>query len=339
MERVILNESRIPPRMMFFKPISAAVAIGTGGPFGAEGPIIATGAAFGSFIGQILPTDADERRTLLAAGAAAGMAATFGAPLSAVLLAVELLLFEFRGRSIVPTALACATAAGARMLLVGSEPVFPMPMMKVPSGEAQALYIVIGAVIGLISVAVTRAVYRVEDAFEKVPLHWCWWPAIGGLVVGLVGMLEPKTLGVGYSNITAFLSGEVAARAAISLVLLKFSSWVIALGSGTSGGTLAPLFTIGGGLGVLLAMAANAVFPGAHVDPAVGALVGMAALFAGSSRALLASIVFAFETTRQPLGLMPLLSGCSAAFLFSSLWMKYSIMTERLVRRGSLVDA
>src|SRR4051812_20745068 len=213
MEQVLTNESRIPPRLTFLKPLSAAIAIGTGGPFGAEGPIIATGGALGSLVGQLLKTSAVERKTLLAAGAAAGMAATFGSPVSAVLLAVELLLFEFRARSIIPVALASATAAGVRMALVGSAPVFAMPQLEQPSGEALAFYILLGGVIGVVATFVTRAVYAVEDAFEKLPIHWMWWPAIGGLAVGGIGYYSPRTMGVGYDNIEHVLSGSLTGQA------------------------------------------------------------------------------------------------------------------------------
>ena len=339
MEQIILNESRIPPRITFLKPLSAAVAIGTGGPFGAEGPIIATGGALGSVVGQLLHTTAMERKTLLASGAAAGMAATFGAPVSAVLLAIELLLFEFRARSIIPVALASATAAGVRLYFEGAGAVFAMPDLHQPTGAALAMYILIGALLGVVSVGVTRAVYAVEDAFEYLPVHWMWWPAIGGLAVGVVGYLEPRTLGVGYSNISDMLSGNLAVTAIAGLAALKFVSWSISLGSGTSGGTLAPLFTIGGALGALLGVLLQHIFPGAGIDPRIGALVGMAAIFAGASRAMLASVVFAFETTLQPLGLLPLLGGCAAAFLISTLLMRNTIMTEKIARRGVRVPA
>jgi H+/Cl- antiporter ClcA len=334
MEQVLLNESRIPPRMTFLKPLSAAIAIGTGGPFGAEGPIIATGGAFGSLVGQVVKTTPDERKTLLAAGAAAGMAATFGSPVSAVLLAIELLLFEYRPRSLIPVALATVAATGVRIAFVGSAPVFPMPDLDAPTGEALAWYSIIGALVGLASVYVTRLVYWVEDAFEKLPVHWMWWPAIGAVAVGLCGIAAPHTLGVGYDNIEHIVSGELMGRAMLYLCFVKLVSWAIALGSGTSGGTLAPLFTIGGGLGSALGALVATLAPGAHVDPRVGALVGMAAIFAGASRALLASVVFAFETTRQPMGLLPLLGGCTGAFLISCLLMRTTIMTEKLVRRG-----
>ena len=339
MEQVLLNKSRIPARMTFLKPLSAAVAIGTGGPFGAEGPIIATGGAMGSLIGQVLHTTAAERKTLLAAGAAAGMAATFGSPVSAVLLAVELLLFEYRPRSIIPVALASATAAGVRLLFHGAEPVFPMPDLTQPAAAALAVYIILGAVIGVASVLITRIVYGVEDAFERLPVHWMWWPAIGAVVVGVVGYFYPRTLGVGYDNITNIISGQMAIGAVAILCLMKFISWSVALGSGTSGGTLAPLFTIGGGLGAVLGAGAARLAPAAHVDVRIAALVGMAAIFAGASRALLASAVFAFETTLQPLGLLPLLGGCSASFLVSCLLMRNSIMTEKIARRGVRVPA
>lgn len=339
MEQVLYNESRIPFRMTFLKPLSSAVAIGTGGPFGAEGPIIATGGALGSLVGQVLPTTAQERKTLLAAGAAAGMAATFGTPMSAVLLAIELLLFEYRPRSLIPVALAAAVASAARMAWVGSAPVFPMTFVNEPGGTALAFYILLGAAMGVVAIFVTRAVYAVEDAFEKLPVHWMWWPAIGAVAVGVCGYFAPRSLGVGYDNITGALDGTLFGGTLLVLVGWKFVSWVIALGSGTSGGTLAPLLTFGGGLGALAAGAVATLLPGAGIEAGVGALVGMAALFAGASRAPLASIVFAFEATRQPLGLLPLLGGCAAAYLVSLLGMRHSIMTEKIARRGARVPS
>jgi H+/Cl- antiporter ClcA/predicted transcriptional regulator len=337
MEQVLFNESRIPVRMTFLKPVSAAISIGTGGPFGAEGPIIATGGALGSFLGQVLRVSAQERKTLLAAGAAAGMSATFASPVSAVLLAIELLLFEYRLRSMVPVALASAAACGARLALVGSAPAFSMPVVSAPSGAALAVYIAMGVIVGLASMAVTRLVYGIEDAFEKLPLHWMWWPAIGGVVVGLVGYFSPHTMGVGYDNIDRILSGDLAGQAVLIFCVLKLVSWSVSLGTGTSGGTLAPLFTIGGGLGSAIGGIAAWALPHAGVDIRVAALVGMAALFAGASRALLASVVFAFETTRQPMGLLPLLGGCTAAYLVSAMTMRHSIMTEKIARRGARV--
>ena len=341
MEKVLYGESRIPARVMFLKPLSAAVAIGTGGPFGAEGPIIATGGALGSVLGQVLRISTDERKVLLAAGAAAGMAATFGSPVSAVLLAVELLLFEYRPRSLVPVALAAATAAGVRIAFNGSAPVFGMPQLAQPTGMALAAYAVLGGAIGALAAWVTRFSYWIEDVFEwigeRFDVHWMWWPAIGALAVGVIGIAEPRTLGVGYDNITAALSGTIAGRALFVLVVLKLLSWAIYLGSGTSGGTLAPLFTIGGGAGALIGSVTSRLVPSLGVDARIAALVGMAAIFAGASHALLASVVFAFETTRQPVGLLPLLAGCAAAYLVSLLFSRHSIMTEKLARRGTPV--
>jgi chloride channel protein, CIC family len=339
MEQVLLNQSRVPPRLTFLKPLSAAIAIGTGGPFGAEGPIIATGGALGSLVGQLLHTTSAERKTLLAAGAAAGMAATFGTPLAAVLLAVELLLFELRPRSLVPVAFAAATAMAVRLAYAGAAPFFPMPGLVPQGAVAIVTYVVIGALSGGASVLITRLVYAVEDGFARLPLHWMWWPALGGLVVGLVGVVAPHTLGVGYDNIADLVSGRLVVGAAVALFAWKLLSWTTALGSGTSGGTLAPLFTIGGGLGAALGAAAAYAFPEAGVDPRIAALVGMAALFAGASRAVLASVVFAFETTLAPFAILPLLGGCTAAFLVSCLAMRNSIMTEKIARRGVRVPA
>lgn len=339
MEQVLRNESRIPPMITWLKPVSSAVAIGTGGPFGAEGPIIATGGALGSLIGQLTRVTADERKTLLAAGAAAGMAAVFAAPVSAVLLAIELLLFERRARSIIPVALAAVVGAGTHVAFEGSAPMFAMPAIAAPDAIALMAYVVIGALVGVASVGVTRLTYAIEDRFEKLPIHWMWWPAIGGLVVGAVGYVMPRTLGVGYDNITAVISGQLGLASLIALCLLKLLSWSVALGSGTSGGTLAPLFTIGGALGGVLGIMTVTLAPWLHVDPRLAALVSMAAMFSGASRAFLTSVVFAFETTQQPHVLLPLLGACAAATLVSSLLMRTTIMSEKIVRRGVRVPA
>ncbi|HJS47256.1 MAG TPA: chloride channel protein [Gemmatimonadales bacterium] len=335
MERILLADSRISPRVTVLKPVATAIAIGTGGPFGAEGPIIASGGALGSLAGQFLRVSPNERKALLAAGAAAGMTATFGTPVAATLLAIELLLFEYRARSLVVVVTATSVAAAVRLARHGAAPVFPIPgLLTMPGGWELAAYTVIGALVGLAAVLITRALYRVEDGFERLGLHWMWWPALGGIVVGLVGWVEPRTLGVGYDNIEAILAGGFTGGALAALVGLKLVSWLVALGSGTAGGTLAPLFTIGGGLGALLGSGTAALVPALGVDPRVAALVGMAAIFTGASRALLTSVVFAFEVTRQPLGLLPLLAGSTAAYLLSHFRMRTTIMTERLDRRG-----
>ena len=337
MERVLYGESRIPARVMVLKPLSAAVAIGTGGPFGAEGPIIATGGALGSLVGQLVKMSADERKILLAAGAAAGMTATFGSPISAVLLAVELLLFEYRARSLIPVALASAAAMAVRIVFVGTGTAFEIGTIGQVHYEALAFYTIIGAIVGVAAAWVTKATYGIEDLFEKLPVHWAWWPAIGAVFVGVIGYLQPKTLGIGYENITAIINGQIVGTALVVFVIAKFLSWSIYLGSGTSGGTLAPLFTIGGGLGAMLGVGAAAIYPTANVNPKVAALVGMTAIFAGASHALLAAIIFTFEITRQPFGLLPLLAGGTAAYFVSLLLSRNSIMTEKLARRGASV--
>ena len=341
MENVLFGGSRIPARVLVLKPLSAAVAIGTGGPFGAEGPIIATGGALGSVAGQLIRITNDERKTLLAAGAAAGMAATFGSPVSAVLLSIELLLFEYRARSLVPVALAAATAAGVRALFVGTAPVFAMADVVSPTGWALAAYAFIGLIVGVIAAGITRATYAIEDGFEilgeRFHIHWMWWPVLGAIVVGVVGFIEPRALGVGYGNISGILSGTITGKALLFLLVFKFIAWSVYLGSGTSGGTMAPLFTIGGALGALTGTAIAAMLPSLGVDHRVAGLVGMAAMFAGASHALLASVVLAFETTRQPLGLLPLLAGCTVGYFVSLLLGRHSIMTEKLARRGAAI--
>ena len=334
MEQILTNQSRIKPSIMYLKPLSAAISIGTGGPFGAEGPIIATGGALGSTLGQLIKITHHERKVLLAAGATAGMSAIFGTPIAAVFLAIELLLFEFSPRSLLPVALACVTGAAGHHLLFEQGPVFPMAPLLAPSNGALATYSAIGLVVGLASVAITKLVYFIEDAFEELPIHWAWWPALGGLAVGGIGYFAPRTLGVGYENITAVLSGNAPLSLLLTLCLLKFASWAISLGSGTSGGTLAPLLTIGGATGALLGVAIKYLFPASDIVLPLAALVGMAAMFAGASRALLTSIVFAVESTGQAQALLPLLGACTGAYLVSFLLMGNTIMTEKIARRG-----
>jgi H+/Cl- antiporter ClcA len=337
MEQVIKNESKIHPLITILKPLSSAVAIGTGGPFGAEGPIISTGGALGSFCGQTLRITAQERKVLLAAGATSGMTAIFGTPFAAILLAIELLLFEFSARSFIPVMVACVTGACMHVFLFGTLPTFPMPAITVVDSHAVAACAVLGVVMGLISVVVTRTLYIIEDAFERLPIHWMWWPALGGLVVGIIGVFAPDTLGVGYQNITLALSGKISIAVLVSLCLWKFVSWSVALGSGTSGGTLAPLLTIGSSLGCLMGIFGQNFFPDAHLSLPLAALVGMAALFAGSARALLTSIVFALESTMQERTLLPLIAGCVTSYMVSFILMRGTIMTEKIKRRGVIL--
>jgi CIC family chloride channel protein len=334
MEQILVNQSRIKPSITFLKPISSAIAIGTGGPFGAEGPIIATGGALGSTIGQLFKITANERKVILAAGATAGMAAIFGTPIAAVFLAIELLLFEFSPRAILPVALACITGAAGHHLLFDSGPVFPMPNLETPSNTALAIYSLIGLIIGFASLVLTKIVYFIEDLFEKLPVHWMWWPAIGGLAVGLIGYFAPHTLGVGYDNIINVLSGTLTLVIIIRLCFFKFLSWAIALGSGTSGGTLAPLLTIGGAGGAILGSAVLYLFPNSGISIPMAALIGMSSMFAGASRAYLTSITFALEATMQSHALLPLLGACTASYLVSFFLMENTIMTEKIARRG-----
>ncbi|MEB0261158.1 MULTISPECIES: chloride channel protein [unclassified Mucilaginibacter] len=334
MEQILTNQSRIKPSITLLKPISSAIAIGTGGPFGAEGPIIATGGALGSTLGQLFKITSNERKIILAAGATAGMSAIFGTPIAAVFLAIELLLFEFSPRSILPVALACITGAAGHHLLFEAGPVFPMPNLDTPTNSALAIYSGIGLFIGFLSIGVTKIVYFIEDAFEKLPIHWMWWPALGGLAVGLIGYFAPHTLGVGYDNIISVLSGSVAIILLLRLFFFKFLSWAIALGSGTSGGTLAPLLTIGGASGALIGAIILYVFPNVGISVPMAALIGMSAMFAGASRAYLTSITFALESTGQFHALLPLLGACTASYLVSFFLMENTIMTEKIARRG-----
>lgn len=334
MEQVLTNQSRIRPIITVLKPLSAAISIGTGGPFGTEGPIIATGGAFASNVGQLLRITHTERKILLAAGATAGMTAVFGTPLAGIFLAIELLLFEFSPRSLIPVALACLTGSAGHHLLFEAGPEFAMPAVAAPSNTALAAYSAIGLVVGLLAVGITKSLHWLEEAFARLPLPWVFHPALGGLAVGICGYFAPRVLGVGYENITWLLSGSWPLLAVLLLGTLKLVAWSLSLGSGTSGGTLAPLLTVGAAAGALLGGLLVQVVPEAGIALPLAALVGMSALFAGASRALLTSVIFGIELTGQPYALVALLGACTAAYVVSYFLMNHTIMTENMARRG-----
>lgn len=338
MEAVLFNRSRIAPRIAILKPLSAAIAIGTGGPFGAEGPIIQTGGSIGSIIGQIVPTTAAERKVLLGCGAAAGMAATFGTPIAAVIFAIELLLFEFKARSFTPLVIATTLATTMHGMLIGTGPMFHVGHIDFGGAETLAFYAIFGLIAGIGAVALSATLYWIEDRFEELAIDEVWKPVIGGLALGLIGWYEPRVLGVGYDTITAILNAKLALGALAAIASLKLAALLLSLGSGTSGGLLAPTFMIGGAAGGIFALLVNAALPGLHLDPAAFALVGMAALFAAASRATFAFIVFAFEITGTYDAVLPLMLTTVIAAGLARLFMKNSIMTEKLARRGLKVE-
>lgn len=328
-ESILLNGSRIEPKVAILKPISSAISIGSGGPFGAEGPIIMTGGAVGSLIAQLFHLTSAERKTLLVAGAAGGMSATFAAPVAAVLLAVELLLFEWKPRSLIPVALASATAAVVRRYILGFGPLFPVPVHPLFIGPKGLLgCVLVGLLAGALSALLTLSVYAAEDAFQRLNIHWMWWPAIGGLAIGLGGLVFPQALGVGYDTIGGLLQGSVTTRVILGVLLVKWFIWAVSLGSGTSGGVLAPLLMMGGALGGLEAM----FLPneGAGFWP----LISMGAILGGTMRAPFTSIVFAFELTHDANVFLPLLVSSFIAYGFTVLTLRRSILTEKVARRG-----
>ncbi|HYM06133.1 MAG TPA: chloride channel protein [Terriglobales bacterium] len=335
MEAVLFNRSRIQPRVAILKPISAAIAIGTGGPFGAEGPIIQTGGAVGSLVGQIFHTTASERKVLLACGAAAGMSATFNTPIAGVILAIELLLFEFKARSFIPLVVASTLATAVHMQLLGAGPMFTVTAMDFGVPGALPFYLLLGVICGLAAVGFSKLLYWTEDLFEKLPIDQLWWPAIGALGLGIIGYFVPRVLGVGYDTISDILNANLALKLLIVIMVAKAVALVISLGSGTSGGLLAPMFMSSAALGGVFAIGMNEVFPAAHLSAGAFALVAMGAVFGAASRAAFAFIVFAFEITRDYNSVLPLMLVTVIADGVAILLMpKASIMTEKLVRRG-----
>jgi H+/Cl- antiporter ClcA/predicted transcriptional regulator len=328
-EAILLKGGKVEPRVAFLKPLSSAISIGSGGPFGAEGPIIMTGGAFGSMIAQFFHLTSLERRTLLVAGAAAGMSATFASPLAAVLLSVELLLFEWKPRSLIPVAIASVAAAATRRYIIGMGPLFPTPPHAIFIGPQGLMgCVLVGIMAGALSALLTLAVYAAEDAFQKLPIHWMWWPIIGGFVVGLGGLIFPQALGVGYDMIGALLQGDVALKMIAGILLVKSVIWAVSLGSGTSGGVLAPLLMMGGALGGLM----SGFLP--HEGAGFWPLVAMGAILGGTMRSPFTGVVFSVELTHDVNVILPLLLASVIAHAFTVLTLRRSILTEKVARRG-----
>jgi CIC family chloride channel protein len=335
MEAVLVNRSRIEPRVAILKPISAAIAIGTGGPFGAEGPIIQTGGAVGSLVGQVFHTTASERKVLLACGAAAGMSATFNTPIAGVILAIELLLFEFKSRSFIPLVIASTLATAVHMQLLGAGPMFTVAVTDFGIPKALPFYLVLGVICGLAAVGFSKLLYWVEDQFEKLPVDELWWPAIGALGLGIIGYFVPRVFGVGYDTISDILNAQLALKLLLVVMIAKAAALVISLGSGTSGGLLAPMFMSSAALGGVFAMLVNRMFPSANLAGGAFALMAMGAVFGAASRATFSFIIFAFEITRDYNSVLPLMLVSVIADGIAMLFMPTSsIMTEKLARRG-----
>ncbi|WP_035982876.1 chloride channel protein, partial [Bradyrhizobium sp. STM 3843] len=326
-KRLLIGESRMSPKVAVLKPLSSAISIGSGGPFGAEGPIIMTGGAIGSLFAQCFSLSAAERKTLLVAGATAGMTAIFGTPIAAVLLAVELLLFEWKPRSLIPVLTACALAAVLRPFVLGSGPLFPFYATLNLSGWTPLICVGVGLVAGLQSGLLTGLLYKAEDLFGALPIHWMWWPALGGLAVGLGGLIEPRALAVGYDVIGDLLANHMTAKEVALILVVKSTIWIIALASGTSGGVLAPLLIFGGCLGWL----EGQYLPG---DAGAWALIGMAAMMGGTMRSPLTGVLFAVELTGDLSLLVPLLIATGTTYAVTVLMLKRSILTEKIARRG-----
>ncbi|MGH7071443.1 MAG: chloride channel protein [Acetobacteraceae bacterium] len=330
-EAILLDGSRLDSKVAVLKPTSAVVAIGTGGPFGAEGPIIMTGGAIGSLVAQALPMSDVERKTLLVAGAAAGMTVVFGTPIAAIMLAVELLLFEWRARSFLPVAAACVAAAVLRMYTGFAYPLFPFTGSVTLSLSALGWWVIVGICCGLLSIVLTRMVYFCEDTFRRLPVHWMWWPALGGIVVGIGGLIDPNALSLGYANIAELLRGSITPDGGLRLFIVKAIIWAVALASGTSGGTFAPLMLIGGSV----AAAATSVLP--HASPGFWSVLAMAAVLGGTLRLPLTGIFFAIGVTGNAQVLLPLIATCGTTYAVVVLLMRHDILTEKVARRGTHV--
>jgi chloride channel protein, CIC family len=328
-EAILINGSKVEPKVTILKLVSSAISIGSGGPFGAEGPIIVTGGAFGSMVAQYFRLTSAERKTLLVAGAAGGMSATFGSPIAAVMLGVEVLLFEWKPRSLLPVIAGSVTAAAIRYYIIAPPPIFPTPHHAAALGVlGYAGCILVGLLGGGLAIILSQSIYVVEDAFRKLPIHWMWWPAIGGVVVGIGGLIYPAALGVGYSSIASMLRGNITVQVILGFLVVKSIIWIISLGSGTSGGILAPLLLMGGALGGLEGLFLPSAGPG------FWPLISMAAVLGSAMRAPLTGVIFAFELTHDVNAIIPLIIGVGVAHMVTVLSLNRSILTEKVSRRG-----
>ena len=326
-ETILFGESKLSLKVALLKPLSSAVSIGSGGPFGAEGPIIMTGGAIGSLFAQLFRLSAAERKTLLVAGATAGMTGIFGTPFASIMLAVELLLFEWKPRSFVPVVTAVLVSLAWRSLLMGSGPLFPFAAPTPAGIEPVAIAAVLGLATGLLAAILSFLLYRIEDGFHALPIHWMWWPAMGAVVVGIGALFDIRVLGAGYGVIQQLLDGSLVVKAVLVLLVVKAIVWLVALGSGTSGGILAPLLILGGCAGFLIGQ----YLPG---DPGFWAMIGMAGIMSGVMRAPMTGALFAAELTNHLSALPETIAAGAAAYAISVLIMKRSILTEKIARRG-----
>ncbi|MFZ0284239.1 MAG: chloride channel protein [Terriglobales bacterium] len=333
---VLTKGSVVKPRVGFFKPLSAAITVGTGGPFGAEGPIIQTGAALGSILGQMIPSSPSERRTLLACGAAAGLAGVFKTPFAGAMMAIELLVFEFRARSFIPIALASATGAMVAMGFRGGQPVFPLATDYHFHASELGFFVLLGIACAGLAWLMTRTLYMCEEFFETLKVWFPLVPAAGGLIVGGIALFYPQVLGTGYAVIAEILGHPQPLHLLVGVGLAKLAAFAVALGSGASGGTFAPALMIGGSLGAAYGQLVHLLLPNASGVGLYG-MVATAALFGSVYRATPSAILLMLEVTGAYNAILPVFLVAVVADLAVHYLMTNTINTERLVRRGTLV--
>lgn len=333
MEAVWDNDSKVAPRVLILKPISAAIAIGTGAPFGVEGPIIQSGGAMGSVFGQWISTTAAERKVLLACGAAAGMAATFNTPLAGILVAIELLVFEFQARSFIPISIASLIATGTRRPLIGVGPMFQIEGIPTEFFPNLPFLIALGIVIGGAAILFKDGYFLAETYIHRIPVSDVLLPAIGGLILGVMGLLVPRTFGVGYDVAQEIINNELAVGLVFVVMLFKVVGVTVTLGSKTSGGFLAPVFVAGAAIGSVFAHVMN-LLPGVTIPVSLFALAGLGTLFGVVSNATFGFTIFAIEVTGRYDALLPVFLVGVVADAIATLYMGPDIMTTELSDRG-----
>ncbi|RMG62622.1 MAG: CBS domain-containing protein [Calditrichaeota bacterium] len=333
MAAMVLKNGIIRPRVAIAKMIASALSIGSGGSVGREGPVIQIGAALGSTSGQIFQVNPERLKTFVGCGAAAGIAAAFNAPIAGALFAVEIILGDFAVAQFSPIVISSVVGTVVSRYYLGDHPAFPVPPYELVSPYELFFYALLGLVAGVIALLYIKVLYGTEDIFERLQIPGYVKPALGGLMVGLLGIFVPHIFGVGYGSMQTALSGKMALTTMVLLIFAKIIATSLSLGSGGSGGVFAPSLFIGTMVGGALGSVVHQIFP-QFAGPGAYALVGMGALVAGSTHAPITAILIIFEMTNDYKIILPLMFACVIATLVATRLEQASIYTMKLIRRG-----
>ena len=338
MAAVATEDGRIRPRVAIIKSLASALCIGSGGSVGREGPIVQIGSALGSSVGQLFGLSDQRLKILVGCGAAAGISATFNAPLAGVIFALEVILGDFTISAFSPIIISSVLATALSRHMIGNEPAFSVPQYHSVSPFELFYYAILGILVGIATVGFTRFLYKMEDGFDRLRISEYIKPVIGGFLVGGIGIFFPQVLGVGYDAITEVVQNHTGLSFVIALLLAKFLATSLTLGSGGSGGIFAPSLFMGAMLGGIFGTAVHTLSPGLTAEPGAYALVGMGAFVAGTTHAPLTAMLILFELTDDYKIILPLMLATTISTLIAKWIESESIYTLKLSRRGLRIN-